>query len=473
LLPSHLKPSRLPLGTLVGPWRILERRGLGSYGAIYRALHSETPSGPVALKLALHPGDPRFDREGELLSRIRHPCVPRLLDQGLWLHPAGLSFPYLAMELVDGVSLYQWALELRPSSRQVLHVLSRIARALEATHSAGGLHRDVKGDNVLVSNADGRVFLTDFGSGHYLGATTLTPPPFPPSTPAYRSPEAWRFEQRSAPAPSVAYAPGPADELFALGVTAFRLVADQYPASPGLTSNSEPGQQAAPPSARALNSRCHPMLSELTSRLLSPTPEARGTAREVAEALEAAAREAGPEADVPIFEEPPEPEETRPPAREVSPRAPGRARRRWLAAASMGGALALGAGWMLRAQLGAEVERRHAAVSEGEGDGGTVAVGDTALTAPVPPTRPPSAWASVAVDLPLRPLPGQRRPDARGRCPLKAQVPINGGCWIRLPVEPENCKEEGYVYKGGCYVPSFPPARPPTSSPAEREDDTP
>jgi serine/threonine-protein kinase len=428
----------------------------------------------VALKLALHPGDPRFDREGELLSRLRHPCVPRLLDRDLWLLPSGLAFPYLAMELVDGVSLYQWALEQRPSSRQVLHVLSRIARALEATHSAGGLHRDVKGDNVLVSDADGRVFLTDFGSGHYLGAATLTPPPFPPSTPAYRSPEAWRFEQRSAQEPAVAYAPGPADEVFALGITAYRLVTDEYPAPSELALSAGPAQQGAPPSARALNSRCHPMLSELTSRLLSPTPEARGTAREVAEALEAAARAAGPEADEPIYvPEAPEPEETRPPPQEVSRRAPRRARRRWLTAAGLGGALALGAGWMLSAPFGAENEEAQASGSEDAQDGGTVAVGDTALTAPVPPTRPPSTWSTVAVDLPLKPFPGQRRPDANGRCPGKAQVPINGGCWLKLPLEPKDCEEEGYTYKGGCYLPSFRPVRPPTASPAEREDDPP
>jgi hypothetical protein len=68
-----------------------------------------------------------------------------------------------------------------------------VARALEATHAACGVHRDVKGDNVLVRPADGRVFLTDFGAGHYRGAATLTTKLLPPGTPAYRSPEAWGF----------------------------------------------------------------------------------------------------------------------------------------------------------------------------------------------------------------------------------------------------------------------------------------
>jgi serine/threonine protein kinase len=95
---GQLYPARLPPGTRVGPWRLLERRGFGAYGAVYRALGVANVPGPVALKLALHPEDGRFAREVELLSRLRHPNVPRLVDHGLWLQPGGLAFPYLAME---------------------------------------------------------------------------------------------------------------------------------------------------------------------------------------------------------------------------------------------------------------------------------------------------------------------------------------------------------------------------------------
>jgi serine/threonine-protein kinase len=209
--------------------------------------------------------------------------------------------------------------------------------------------------------------------------------------------------------------------------------------------------------------------------MLSPSPEARGTARELAEALEQAAREAGPEADVPLFirqlSAPMKVRATTP--HPVPRRAPGRSGRPWLTAASLGGALALGAAWILSAPTGEQAARTQSSAPEETEDGGTVAVGDAVLTAPVPATRTPSAWFPIAVDLPPKPLPGQRRPDANGRCPIEPQVVINGGCWIKLPVKPKDCQEVGYTYKGECYVPSFPPARPPTSSPAERVDDSP
>jgi serine/threonine-protein kinase len=458
----------------VGPWLLLERRGLGTYGAVYRALGAESPSGPVALKLALHPGDPRFSREGELLSRIHHPCVPRLVDQGVWLHPNGLDFPFLAMEWVDGLSLYDWALQHPPTSRQVLQVLARIARALEATHAARGVHRDVKGDNILVRQADGRVFLTDFGAGHYVGAASLTPPPFPPSTPHYRSPEAWRSVRLPMPQPVLPYAPGPADDVFALGVTAFRLVTGEYPFPRAPAPNTELMEGATPPSTRAFNARCCEELSDLTSRMLSNSPEARSSAGELAEALERAARGAGPEAEVPLFvreaQRPMEVKSAPPPS---LPQAAGNSMGPWFVAASLGGALALGAGWMLSAPPGEESERRQASAPEETRDGGTVAVGDAVLTAPVSPAQAPSALSAITLEIPPKPLPGQRRADANGRCPLKGQVSIHGGCWIKLPVEPKDCEEEGFIYKGGCYVPVLARARPHTSSPTKRTDDPP
>ncbi|WP_407659860.1 hypothetical protein [Hyalangium gracile] len=56
----------------------------------------------MALKLALLPEDPRFERERELLSRTLHPRIPQLVDHGDWLSPGGSRPPFIAMEGVDG-----------------------------------------------------------------------------------------------------------------------------------------------------------------------------------------------------------------------------------------------------------------------------------------------------------------------------------------------------------------------------------
>nr|AXM42911.1 serine/threonine protein kinase [Pyxidicoccus fallax] len=474
--PDPLNPASLSPGTRVGPWRVMDRRGWGAYGAVYRAFHVEEGSGPVALKLALHAGDERFAREVELLSRLRHPSIPRLVDHGHW-RSSGLPYPYLAMQWVEGISLYEWARVRRPGSRQVLHVLASLARALEAVHAAGGVHRDVKGDNVLVSAADGQVFLTDFGSGHYVGAATLTSPPFPPGTLPYRSPEAWRSMRLPLDKAATPYAPGPADDVFALGITAYRLVTGEYP-PPTVPTHEESevwsleGTGPRPP--RGVNVRCCEELSGLVSRMLSVRPEARGSASELAEALERAARNAGPEADVPLFARGDfESVEERFLPRRTPLRVPRNHGWSRLAAAGLGGAVALSTVWMLSLRPGQQV---HAPVLEEAKDGGTVAVGDAALTAPVPLTRAPSAWSTIAVDLPTTPLPSQIRPDATGRCPSRAQVALNGGCWVKLAVPLKDCDASVnyYVHNGACYGPVFRPGRPPTSGPAARsEDDAP
>ncbi|MCP3144995.1 serine/threonine protein kinase [Pyxidicoccus xibeiensis] len=472
-----LNPARLPPGTVIGRWRLLEQCGRGAFGVVYQAESVDGTPGVVALKLALDPGDARFVREAELLGRVHHPAVPRLLDHGRWQPRDGVSHAWLVMEWVEGVSLYDWALAQRPSSRQVLHLLARLARALEATHAAGGVHRDVKGDNIRVRGADGQPFLMDFGSGHHLGASTLTWHPFPPGTPAYRAPEAWRFVLGPGKPATVPYAPSPADDVFALGVTAYRLVTGEYPPSPHPRGDEawlwDPDKLALW-TASTRNARCVPELSALVSRMLSPRPEERGRAREVAEALERAARKVGPEADVPLFTgEERRPAGLFPPVQRVSVRRPTRAVR-WseFVAAGLGASLALGVGVLWSTRPVEPSEQMHVAEGEEAKDGGTIAVGDAALTAPVEPERAPSMLAAIRAELPPKPLPRQRRPDSAGRCSGKGLVAINGGCWTKLSLDVKDCDfaTDGFVYKGACYVPVWTPQRPSTSGPANRDD---
>lgn len=139
--------------------------------------------------------------------------------------------------------------------------------------------------------------------------------------------------------------------------------------------------------------------------------------------------------------------------------------RTWLAVASLAGALILGTGWRPGAAPRRETTKAQATREVDTRADTTVAIGDSTLTTPVAPFQAPFAWSTIAVDMPPRPLPGQARPDANGRCRTRGQVAINGGCWKKLAVELKDCDEVDYVYKGSCYVPAFPPPRPGMSNP--------
>jgi serine/threonine protein kinase len=468
-------PALLPPGTVVGRWLVLGWAGQGIHGAVYRAVPVDQElAAPVALKLAMLPRDPRFAREVELLSRMRHPSIPRLLDSGEWQHPSGTLHPYFVTEWVDGAPLYDQARQHPPSSPQVLRWLSQLARALQALHAHGAVHRDLKGDNVLVRRSDSRAILTDFGSGNYPGAVTLTPPALCLGTPAYLSPEAGLFELHSLRDRSARYGAKATDDLYALGVTACRLVTGKYPdfADPTQDENGTWHLEAVLPPASLLD--VEPPLRTLVLRMLSVRPEQRGTAAELAEALEQAAAEAlasqrqEPTAPLEVQEQAPE---KSPPAHDssarVSPRSPPRRWRSWLATAAAGLVLAPWAWW---ATHGPPVHKPSLLTNESEAadqaDGGTAGLGETAAsTAPVEAATALSFQEVPAEAPPPEPQPGQTRPDAKGRCPHKRQVALNGGCWVAL--EPEKCEAlKLSLYKGACYVPVIPPGLPSTSTPA-------
>jgi serine/threonine protein kinase len=142
----------LPAGTQLGVWRVEAWQGQGTYGAVYRAVHvDQEHAAPVALKLSLFPDDARFGREVELLARLNHPSIPRLLGCGVVRLPSGAQHHWFVMDWVEGRPLYTWAEQHTPSYRQVCQLLAQLAWALEALHAAGAVHRDVK----LRSNACG------------------------------------------------------------------------------------------------------------------------------------------------------------------------------------------------------------------------------------------------------------------------------------------------------------------------------
>ncbi len=452
---SPRNPAALPPGTIIGCWQVLGLRGQGGCGIVYRVERIECPeAGPFALKLAQNPMDPRFAREVELLSRNRHPHVPRLHDHGSWWHPDGVSFPYLVMDWIEGVPLYAWAARRRLTSRQVMRLLAQPARALESLHGVSGVHRDVKGDNILVTE-EAQGFLTDFGAGIYPGARELTRQPMPPGTPLYWSPEALRFQWRFRHNARARYKAGAADDVFALGVTAYRLVTGTYPPpaeGPGPIVGDTDGAFGVRASPEAL-SGVSPELAVLIRRMLADDPSARGSAGEVAQALEHAARTTGPDADRPI----PVPSVDTAPVHSVRP-----VRTRRALACGLGIAVAIAGMALVLLVRGPEPRQsveEPAAVAEApreeeQRDGGTSGMAEAVLAARLDEAPPLTEQEGLRLEVPKEPLPGQRRAPC-----TKREVVINGGCWVGPSKEPPPCEFPFYEWQSRCYAPMIPPTR--------------
>ncbi|MDC0707537.1 serine/threonine-protein kinase [Stigmatella sp. ncwal1] len=435
----------------IGDWRVLATCGHGSYGIVHRVEHAEQPHlGPFALKLALHPDDPRFEREAELLSRIRHPHVPRLKDRGRWTLPGGPSFPYLVMEWVEGVSLYAWASGRSLTSRQMLKVLAQIARALEATHAVGGVHRDVKGDNIRV-RPDGHAVLVDFGSSHYRDAPTLTRHLPPPGTAQYYSPESLRFQWEHHRQPTARYLAQPADDVYALGVTAYRLVTGRYP--PAIDrEKTEGGFRLVAPAWRPppVWKNLSPELASLIRRMLSYEPSHRGTATDIASALERAAQTSRSRVDRPLLPPP-----ARPPFinKPQSP-APRSCPSGWpVLSAALGVGLILGI-WYAELRLWPETSLLKVQQQQG----GAVGLADTVLDSSANSTSFEPMQHQFGRDLPKKPFPGQRRPPCK-----PPAIEVNGGCWGLSGNTSPPCGDQSVEWKKACYWPLLELPRPPTS----------
>jgi hypothetical protein len=195
-----------------------------------------------------------------------------------------------------------------------------------------------------------------------------------------------------------------------------------------------------------------PELNVLILRMLSDAPEARGSAGEVAQALEQAAEHAGSRADAPIIRRPRGAASTRRVHPAFVPVALG------LTAAVGGALVALCAVW-----LAYPSEQHH---TLGQGDRGTVALGETASLAPEATTTRPDAAKGLGLDMPGRPFTGQLVPPCQG---LEVEIELTPGrkdtrsCWIKVDATAEKCKTKGYEYRGGCYLPTYPSPKLPQS----------
>lgn len=157
------------VGSMLGRYVVLEELGRGGMSVVYIAYDPELDR-RVALKVVR--GDKlteahraRLHREAQALARLSHPSVVTVFDVGDLAEDT-----FVAMELVDGMTLRDWC-QQRRTWREVVHVLVLAGRGLVAAHAVGIVHRDIKPDNIVVS-ATGEVKLVDFGLARDLGDRT-------------------------------------------------------------------------------------------------------------------------------------------------------------------------------------------------------------------------------------------------------------------------------------------------------------
>lgn len=204
------------LGREFGGVRIERILGSGGMGRVY--LGTDAASGDrVAIKVLLRTQQDegvrrRFEREGRLLERLRHPGIASVLRTGV-VQDGDVDVPYIVMEHVDGVqNLADHVFRERLGVRETVQSFLQACDAIGHAHREGFIHRDVKPPNLLVDR-HGRVKVIDFGVARAIAAdpainTIRTETGQLVGTMQYMSPEQFRADPRLVDARSDVYALG-------------------------------------------------------------------------------------------------------------------------------------------------------------------------------------------------------------------------------------------------------------------------
>ncbi len=219
--PAVPTPADPNLGRRVGPYRVERLIAHGGMGAVYLATRQDDFEKRVALKL-VHPElrttevVRRFAAERQILARLEHPSIARILDGGT----TDDALPYFVMEYVEGVPVDRYCDDRGLSLRQRLELFMQICAAIHFAHQNLVVHRDLKPSNILIT-AEGVPKLLDFGIAKILDAgpgRVETEDGEGPMTPDYASPEQILGEAITT-----------ASDVYSLGVLLYRLVSGQRP----------------------------------------------------------------------------------------------------------------------------------------------------------------------------------------------------------------------------------------------------
>jgi len=221
----------LPGGTRVGRHRVVRLLGRGGMGEVYEA-EQDQPRRRVALKLVRTDRAPaearrRFQLECEVLGTLQHPGIAQVFEAGTAMLAGGLEQPYLAMELIEGVPLGEYARSAGLDLRARVELLARVCDAVQHAHEHGVIHRDLKPANVLVVDSPasegggrGQPKVLDFGVARLVAheAVGFTRDGQVVGTLAYMSPEQMAGEGAAVDTRT---------DVYALGVMLYELLADR------------------------------------------------------------------------------------------------------------------------------------------------------------------------------------------------------------------------------------------------------
>jgi tetratricopeptide (TPR) repeat protein len=209
-------------GRRFGAWQTVRLLGRGGMGEVWLAERADGQhEQQAALKilspyLAAPDSLKRFRRERQLLARLEHPNIARLLDGGM----SSQGEPYLVMEYVEGIRLDRYCEEKKLPVRDRLELLVKVCAAVNSAHQYLIVHRDLKPGNILVTE-EGEPKLLDFGIAKVLDndATlehTATANVF--LTPMYASPEILRGQPATV-----------SSDVYSLGVVLYELLTGRRP----------------------------------------------------------------------------------------------------------------------------------------------------------------------------------------------------------------------------------------------------
>jgi serine/threonine protein kinase len=260
------------VGSLVLNRFLIERRiGSGGFGVVYEAWDGRLER-PVAVKAIEQRGEAgrRVLREAQAAARLNHPGIVTLYEMG---EEDGNAL--LVTELVEGSTLARLAHAGELSDREIAEIGADLCEALDHAHSRGVVHRDIKPQNVQVTDGEPRAKLMDFGIARLADDVALTAAGDVVGTLAYMSPE--QAEGRPA---------GPEADVYSLALTLYEC-----------WSGENPHRRASPAAtARAIGGRTRPLrrlrpdlprdLTDTVDACLSSRPNHRPSLEELGTAIE-------------------------------------------------------------------------------------------------------------------------------------------------------------------------------------------